>query len=93
MKKDIALAQKKSTQIKKIQNLEKDIGKLNEDILKSERELSVVRSELISATNQRKMDLEQQQKDAEERSIASQKALYQLRKTAELGDSIQILIM
>jgi len=90
LKKDIALAQKKSTQIKKIQNLEKDIGKLNEDILKSERELSVVRSELISATNQRKMDLEQQQKDAEERSIASQKALYQLRKTAELGDSIHL---
>ena len=90
LKKDIALAQKKSTQIKKIQNLEKDIGKLNEEILKSERELSVVRSELISATNQRKMDLEQQQKDAEERSIASQKALYQLRKTAELGDSIHL---
>lgn len=90
LKKDIALAQKKSTQIKKIQNLEKDVGKLNEEILKSERELSVVRSELISATNQRKMDLEQQQKDAEERSIAAQKALYQLRKTAELEDSIAL---
>lgn len=90
LKKDIALAQKKSTQIKKIQNLEKDIGKLNEEILKSERELAVVRAELISATNQRKMDLEQQQKDIEERSDASYKALYQLRKTAELDDSIAL---
>ena len=90
LKKDIDLTQKKLSQAKKTQNLEKDIGKLNEEILKSEKELTLVRSELVSATNQRKIDLEQQQKDIEERSAESYKALYQLRKTVELEDSIAL---
>lgn len=90
--KKLNVAQVKVNKAKKAQDLEEKIQNLVVEIDKSEKEAAVLRSELISATNKREIEmLRKSLEEANKRSIAAQKEMFKSKKTPILEGKIESL--